>query len=109
MLILIVRSIFCPNEENFTHTFNALFGLFSFLDFIDPMELKFSLYLVGWCKKIYSQQIQKLVNLHKDKFNYVKIQLWNINYIPIYFGHGYTESVRGIAVSFICDVVATFP
>jgi len=78
--ILIARSIFCPDDENYDISINGLLSLFDFLTSINNDKVEFSLFVTGWIKKQYSQYFLNVIELNKGLFQTVEHKIWFINY-----------------------------
>lgn len=78
--IMVIRSVFCPNEQFLNICIDNLKNLMSFIKFVQTknMELTFSLCLYGWVKKEYREyfNLTELQNI----FYTLDIDLWCINY-----------------------------
>lgn len=81
MNFLIVRSVFCPNDEFYKISIDALLNLFDFLEYEDKNNINLDLFIVGWAKKNkYSCMISKMIDLKKYIFNNVIINMSPLNY-----------------------------
>lgn len=77
---LLVRSIFCPNQEHYEKSFEGILNLFDNLN----ENAGVSIYIIGWCKYAkYKDNIKKLLNTNKIKvyfdflaFNYGKLFMY---------------------------------
>lgn len=78
--ILIVRSIFCPNEEYLKICATNLINLFIMLSYQKSNTYIFTLYLCGWVKKQFIIEIEKTCNIYKDLFFEILTDFWSLNY-----------------------------
>lgn len=77
--VLIVRSVFCPNDTYFKTTFNNIYNLILFLRYLDQ-PIKYDVYIVGFTKKTYMKDLCDIININKDLFNKITFDLWILNY-----------------------------
>jgi hypothetical protein len=82
--ILIVRSIFCPDLKHLRICASNLVNLFTKLRFQKPDNHKYAytLYLCGWAKKQYINDLKQAVDLSREDniFKDIIFDLWALNY-----------------------------
>lgn len=85
--ILIIKSIFSPNDDIFTSTYSSLINLYE-----SNYILKINIILIGWiANDNYGIEIKKLVNKYGNINTIIKF--WNMNYGKYYLFNKINEYV----------------
>lgn len=85
MKIIIIKSIFCPNEIYLNINCNAVKNLIELLNSIDETYIEFDLIFIGWIKKeCYADKIKNITINHLNNIKKTTYELWNVNYGKYY-------------------------
>jgi GT2 family glycosyltransferase len=81
MEILIIKSVFCPNDEHFNITIKSIIKLNMFLNLLKTKfnKIKFNLLLIGWVYK-YKINLNTIFGIIENEFDNIYTEYWSINY-----------------------------
>ena len=79
--LMIIRSVFCPNDKYFQISINNIINTCLFVSNFEN-DSKPDLLIIGWIRyNSYEGHINELLKIYINKFNSIIIKLWYTKYV----------------------------